>query len=138
MLAFLVNMAQLFEVFVAEWLAQNLPAGYTLRKQERMLIEAGENRFLKIDLVIYDTRNNSAYCVLDTKYKRKIDDSDLYQITTYALTKEVSKAFLIYPQDFGKNAVYKMGGIQVQAIAFALHGDLQRNGQEFLSALFND
>ncbi len=137
MLAFLVNMAQLFEAFVAEWLAQNLPTGYALRKQERVLIETEENRSLKIDLVIYDTRNGSVYCVLDTKYKRKIDDSDLYQITTYAVTKEVSKAFLIYPQDFGRNSVYNMGGIQVQAIAFALQGDLQRNGQEFISALFS-
>jgi 5-methylcytosine-specific restriction enzyme subunit McrC len=137
MLAFLVNMAQLFEAFVAEWLTQNLPAGYALKKQERMLIETEENRFLKIDLVIYNTRNDSVYCVLDTKYKRRIDDSDLYQITTYAVTKEVSKAFLIYPQDFGRNAVYSMGDIRVQAIAFALHGDLRRNGQEFITALFN-
>ncbi|MBD2001048.1 hypothetical protein H6G00_31380 [Leptolyngbya sp. FACHB-541] len=102
-----------------------------------MLIETGENRFLKIDLVIYNTKNDSVYCVLDTKYKRKVDDSDLYQITTYAVTKEVSKAFLIYPQDFGRNAVYRMGDIRVQAIAFALHGDLRRNGQEFITALFN-
>lgn len=137
MLAFLVNMAQLFEVFVAEWLAQNLPAGYALRKQERMLIETGENRFLKIDLVIYNTKNNSVYCVLDTKYKRKVDDSDLYQITTYAVTKEVSKAFLIYPQAFVRSLVYKMGDIRVQAITFSLHGNLQRNGQEFITALFN-
>jgi 5-methylcytosine-specific restriction enzyme subunit McrC len=136
MLAFLVNMAQLFEVFVAEWLTQNLPVGYALKKQERMSIETGGNRCLKIDLVIYDTRNNSVYCVLDTKYKRKIDDSDLYQITTYAVAKEVSKAVLIYPQDFGKNAVYNMGDIRVQTIAFALHGDLQRNGEEFMSTLF--
>jgi 5-methylcytosine-specific restriction enzyme subunit McrC len=136
MLAFLVNMAQLFEVFVAEWLAQNLPAGYALKKQERMSIETGGNRCLKIDLVIYDTKNSLVYCILDTKYKRKIDDSDLYQITAYAVAKEVNKAVLIYPQAFGRNAVYEVGDIRVQAIAFTLHGDLQRNGEEFISTLF--
>jgi 5-methylcytosine-specific restriction enzyme subunit McrC len=136
MLAFLVNMAQLFEVFVAEWLAQNLPAGYALKKQERMSIETEGNRCLKIDLVIYNTRSSLVYCVLDTKYKRKIDDSDLYQITAYAVAKEVNKAVLIYPQAFGRNAVYEVGDIRVQAIAFTLHGDLQRNGEEFISTLF--
>ena len=138
MLAFLVNMAQLFEVFIAEWLTRNLPDGYELKRQERLLIESEGNRFLKIDLVIYSVEENSVFCVLDTKYKKQVDDSDLAQITTYAVAKGVKKAFLIYPQELNRNTIYKIGDIHIRTLIFGLDGNLQENGKEFLTHLLKN
>jgi 5-methylcytosine-specific restriction enzyme subunit McrC len=141
MLAFLVDMAQLFELFVAEWLFMNLPVGYSLKRQEIVGIGIEESRSLKIDLVIYDIKNGSVYCVLDTKYKNglnRIDNSDLYQVTTYAVAKGTNEAVLVYPQSLNKDLVFKVQDIRIRALAFSLDGDLQKNGQAFLDLLLSN
>lgn len=138
MLAFLANMAQLFELFIAEWLAKNLPIGYSLEKQETLIIGTDGSRSLKIDLVIYDVIANGVYCVLDTKYKNKLNDSDLYQITTYAVAKNTNEAVLIYPCHLDKGSVFKISHIRIRVLVFSLDGDLQKNGEDFLNLLFDN
>jgi 5-methylcytosine-specific restriction enzyme subunit McrC len=141
MLAFLVDMAQLFELFVAEWLFRNLPIGYSLKKQELVMIGIDESRSLKIDLVIYNTKDDSVYCVLDSKYKsslNRLKNSDIYQVTTYAVAKGTNEAVLVYPQSLNKNLVFTVQNIRIRALAFSLDGDLEKNGQAFLELLLSN
>jgi 5-methylcytosine-specific restriction enzyme subunit McrC len=65
MLPFLVNMARLYELFVAEWLKGHLPAGWSIKTQEIITIgQASEIKF-NIDLAHYDGSNNTPCCVLE-------------------------------------------------------------------------
>ena len=70
MLPFLVNMWELFELFVAEWLQVNLPEKYTLVPQETVHIGKSGEFIVRIDLVINEAETGVPVCVLDTKYKK--------------------------------------------------------------------
>lgn len=63
MLPFLINMADLFEKFVAEWLRAHLPEDFRLKTQEHVHIDEATGLFLKPDLTLYD-RTGSLSCVL--------------------------------------------------------------------------
>ena len=99
MSAFLINMAGLYEHFVAEWLGTHLPAGLDLEVQETVrLSKEGDIKFA-IDLVVSDRRSGEALAVLDTKYKAPSGPSadDLQQVIAYAQIKRCKEALLIYP-----------------------------------------
>ena len=68
-LPFLVDMAQLYERFVAEWLTVALPPEVHLRVQERLHLDAGKRLHFIIDLVLYDVKTGETRCVIDTKHK---------------------------------------------------------------------
>ncbi|WP_170270405.1 McrC family protein [Heliorestis acidaminivorans] len=138
MLPFLVNMARLYEQFVAQWLVEHLPDNYRLKKQERLQIDHDGELIVSIDLVIYDWRTNQVLYILDTKYKvvERPSPQDVYQIVTYAVAKECHEAILIYPFQVTNQREQRIGQIRLRMLSFPLGGDLGEAGQTFLRDLF--
>jgi 5-methylcytosine-specific restriction enzyme subunit McrC len=138
---FLVDMGALFELFVAEWLRTHLPAAYAIKTQENVaLADMADAQFalrFRIDIVLYHRASGAALCVLDTKYKAASEpnNTDFNQVVTYALAKGCRDAVLVYPSTHTRPFRSHIQGIRVRALPFALDGDLERNGQQFLQAL---
>jgi 5-methylcytosine-specific restriction enzyme subunit McrC len=65
-LPFSIDMAQLFELFVAEFLAQRLPTNFKIDIQYHARLNA-ELSF-RIDLVLRDRISGKSVSVIDTKY----------------------------------------------------------------------
>jgi 5-methylcytosine-specific restriction enzyme subunit McrC len=136
MMPFLVNMARLYELFVAEWLKAHLPPPWFVKAQERVTVGAqGELQF-DVDLVLYDG-NGRAHTVLDTKYKTtaKPANDDASQIITYAKAVGCREAVLIYPVTLERPLNVMIGDIHLRSLTFALDGDLEQTGQQFLATL---
>lgn len=136
MLPFLINMALLFERFVAAWLKCHLPKKYRLKAQERVEVADGVLRF-DIDLVLYDAIENKPICVLDTKYKTDSAPAtaDIEQAVTYALLKDCRNAVLVYPTRTINPIDLTIRDIRVRTMAFGLDGDLDERGSAFLAEL---
>lgn len=136
MLPFLVDMARLYESFVAEWLKAHLPRGYRIKAQERVALGAGPLTF-QLDLVLYDDHTDQPLRVLDTKYKAAgcASQEDIYQIVTYAKLKNCREAVLVYPSALDPPLDIVIGDVHVRSLTFALEGDLETSGQAFLSEL---
>jgi 5-methylcytosine-specific restriction enzyme subunit McrC len=136
-LPFLVNMARLFELFVAEWLKAHLPDGLLLGVQEH--VDVGEENAMRfnIDLVLTDAKTGETYCVLDTKYKtkRRPDQGDVSQVIAYAEIKDCDQAVLIYPEPLSEPLDEWFGNIRVRSMTFSLASDLEQAGRLFLKEL---
>lgn len=137
MLPFLVNMARLYELFLAEWLKQHLPEQWQLRVQERVSITSDHHLFFTVDLVILDLHTGKVRSVLDTKYKAPSTPAtaDIAQVIAYAESQGCHEAILVYPQPLSAPLDTYVGDVRVRTIAFPLDGDLEANGQAFLQAL---
>src|SRR5262245_16480888 len=137
MFPFLINMAGLYEQFVAEWIANNLPPTWRLKPQEKVHIGAAGLLNFAIDLVLYEAGTGQARCVLDTKYKRTTTPApdELFQVVTYAEAKGCDQAVLIYPTPLPHPLDEQIGGIRVRTLTFALDTDLNQAGQAFLKEL---
>jgi 5-methylcytosine-specific restriction enzyme subunit McrC len=134
MIPFLVDMANLYELFVAEWLKAHLPTKYILKTQEQVDISKSGKLYFKIDLVLYQTDSPQPICVLDTKYK--VPDAgpspaDIAQVVSYAESKYCNEAVLIYPVPLETSLDDKVGGIYVRNLTFSLNGDLELSGKYF-------
>ncbi|MEL6178277.1 MAG: restriction endonuclease, partial [Myxococcota bacterium] len=136
-LPFLVNMDRLFEQFVAEWLTCHLPGSLTVRAQQRVDVDRRTRVYFNIDLVLYDLNSSEVLAVLDTKYKdaERPASEDLAQIVAYAQSLGCRRALLIYPVMFEHDFVVQIGDVRIERAAFALDGDLERNGQRLLATL---
>lgn len=136
MLPFLVNMARLYELFVAEWLQAHLPSPWQIKAQERVTVGAQDELQFDVDLVLYDG-NGRAHTVLDTKYKTpdKPGSDDISQIITYAKAKGCKEAVLIYPVALARPLNLMIGDIHLHSLAFALDSDLEQAGKTFMHAL---
>ena len=137
MIPFLVDMAQLYELFVAEWLKAHLRSDFAVKSHEKVVIgKEGRIKF-DIDLVVYDRDSQKALFVLDTKYKAPDHpgNDDISQVVTYATTKECDEAILIYPKPL--NLDERIGKIRVRSLTFSLDGDLEQAGRKFLEDLFS-
>ncbi|MEH2363708.1 McrC family protein [Nostoc sp.] len=135
-LPFLVDMAYLYELFVAEWLKKNTPQGYFFKQQHP--IEISQNRHFNIDILLCDASTGKTIAVLDTKYKAPelAGYTDIHQIISYANTTKCKQAFLIYPKDLPQPLDIKSDQIQVRSLTFPLDDNLDRAGQTFLKNLF--
>ncbi|MCP4426040.1 MAG: restriction endonuclease [Chloroflexi bacterium] len=133
---FLINMARLYELFVAEWLQAHLPVPWHIKSQERVTVGAGDELMFDVDLVLYDG-DGRPRAVLDTKYKTpdKPSNDDISQIVTYAKAKGCNEALLIYPAGLKRPLDLTIGDIRLRTLAFTLDGDLEQAGQRFLDAL---
>ena len=134
MLPFLVDMAGLFELFVAVWLRNHLPSPFRVSVQESYhLGRESDTRFV-IDLVI---RNGDKTWVLDTKYKvpNKAAPDDIAQIVAYAESMETNEGILVYPRRLPGAILYQVGTTTVRILAFDLDGDLQTAGERFVAEL---
>ena len=133
---FLVNMARLYELFVAEWLKVHLPTPWHIKAQERVTVGKWDELTFDVDLVLYDD-DGRAQAVLDTKYKTpdKPANDDISQIVTYAKAKGCHEAVLIYPAALQRPLDLMIGDIRLRTLAFTLDGDLEQAGQQFLDKL---
>ncbi|WP_373535752.1 McrC family protein [Microcoleus sp.] len=135
MLPFLIDMANLYEQFVAEWLKANTPTGFFVKKKHTVTHD--QNYSDKIDLILRDIETNEILYVLDTKYKNpdQVASSDRHQIVAYANAVNCKNAILIYPQDLKQPLNNKIGDIRVRSLTFSLDSDLNEAGKTFLTSL---
>ncbi|MBN1994014.1 MAG: restriction endonuclease [Anaerolineae bacterium] len=139
MLPFLVNMARLYELFVAEWLKAHLPDNINLNIQEKVNLSQTNTLQFEIDLVLYDTHTGATRCVLDTKYKTPgiPAHNDIFQVVTYAEAKGCREAILIYPTRLPQPLDETIGDIRIRSLTFALDEDLEQAGQKFRQSLLD-
>lgn len=136
-LPFLIDMAHLYELFVAEWLKKNAPPGYIFKQQHQ--IEVGQDRQFILDILLCDAATGEALAVLDTKYKspEKAANSDIHQMISYANTTNSKQAFLVYPVDLKQELSIQSHDINVRSLTFSLDNNLECAGQTFLKKLFS-
>ncbi len=135
MLPILVDMEKLFELFVVEWLKQNIPQRYQVCGQANVQFHMGQLVTSKIDITIEDLDEGGVCFVLDTKNKRnhQPSSSDIEQVVAYAEAKECRNAALIYPAALSSPVCGMWGkDIHVDTLAFILDGDLEKAGYKFL------
>jgi len=135
MIPYTVYMPDLYELFVARWLSQNLPSGYSVDAQEQ--VDLGETGlFYRIDVVLNDDRTGETVAVLDTKYREpdneRPDTGEVNQVLGYAKRVETDRAFLIYPVDLDNRFPLRMDDVVIDCLQFGLQGDLESNGESFL------
>lgn len=135
MVPFLINMANLYEQFVAEWLKINTPKGFFIEQQYRVTHD--QHYFDRIDLILRDIETKKVEYVLDTKYKvpEKVANSDYHQIVAYANAVNCKNAILIYPQNLKVPRDTQIGDIRVRSLTFSLDSDLNQAGKTFLTSL---
>lgn len=140
MLPFLVDMARLYELFVAEWLREHLPPRWRLETQEHMTISREAGLSFAFDLVLYDRETDLPVAVLDTKYKAPdaADNNDIYQVHTYTHAKGCTRAYLVYPAPMRIPLNVQIRSSHVRSLSFAIDGDLERAGRDFLTGLMRD
>ncbi len=139
MVPFLVDMARLFELFVAEWLAAHLPEGLELKPQESVAIGDGDTPGFVIDLVLYDTASGTARCVMDTKYKTPTAPSteDIAQIVAYAEARGCQDVILIYPTELPRPLDATVGSIRIRSLAYSVDTDIEQSGLDLMHNLLN-
>jgi len=138
MLPFLVDMARLYELFVAEWLKAHSPQGFSVKQQ--VLVKIDQNRHFRIDLLLCDSDTGAARYLLDTKYKdaKRAEDADIHQMVSYATATQCQEAVLIYPKPLKEPLDIKNHDIRVRSLAFSLDCELDRAGEVFLQDLLEE
>jgi 5-methylcytosine-specific restriction enzyme subunit McrC len=137
---FNVDMADLFQEFVTEWLCENLPSRFRVKGEEEVtLAEYDHSQDLKyrMDIVLYDRESGEAICIIDTKYKAptRPETADVSQMVGYAKAKDTSETFLLYPEDLDEPLDVPFSDIRIRNMTFNLDNDLQTNGETLLREL---
>jgi len=138
MIPYTVYMPDLYELFVARWLSQNLPTGYSVDAQEQ--VDLGDTGLsYRIDVVLNNDRTGETVAVLDTKYREpdneRPDTGEVNQVLGYAKKIEADRAFLVYPVDLDNRFPLQMDDVVIDCLQFGLQGDLESNGESFLGRL---
>lgn len=133
MIPYVVNMASLYELFVAEWLkAQNIE-GFSIEAQKDIIIDHRQNMKFRMDLVLCEESSQKPKCIMDTKYKIGASSmSDIHQVIAYAEAIGCREAILIYPVEMESPLDMWVGDIHVRSATFALEGDLNEAGWDFV------
>lgn len=111
--SFLLDMNELFELFVFQLLNQYCPVSFSVQHGKRLtdafLLDGQRYRDIIPDLLVTNRNSGETY-VLDTKYKgydlKRVSTNDLYQLSIYAQyfqRAESYKATIIYPVFNGVN-----------------------------------
>lgn len=134
---FLVDMAYLFEMFVAEWLRAFLPRELTLQTQSKLTPVGVHPLHFRVDILISSTADGSPVLVIDTKYKSDvaISPADVAQVVTYAEAAGCGEAVLLYPREPEPPMDIRVGDIRVRALGFPIDGDLEAAGRKVLAEL---
>jgi 5-methylcytosine-specific restriction enzyme subunit McrC len=140
MIPFLVDMARLYEQFVAAWLKQRLAAMhrspvYNVAAQVHTPV-SGDLHFT-IDLVISAGRQR---WVVDTKYKVPAagpDTADVAQVLAYAQVQGAQEAVLVYPAPLPQPLDVTVGGVRLRTLSFRLDGNLNAAGENLVAALLS-
>lgn len=140
MLPFLINMNQLFESFVAEWLKQTVLLGSRFVDQKEMVWDEVNGFRSRIDLVLWDNAGDKPIAVIDTKYKRGTapQPADVHQVVFYAQGLGCHEAVLVYPAPLAQEINTYVGDIRVRSVTFDLSGDLDAAGKVFLKELLGE
>jgi 5-methylcytosine-specific restriction enzyme subunit McrC len=136
-LPFLVDMAKLFERFVASWLASHLPDNWALKVQHRTYLDPECKLAFVMDLVLCDAASGDPLCVIDTKYKAHSSPSadDIAQVIAYAEASGCPEAALVYPSRVREGQIYKGKTIRVRALSFDVGESIEDSGKAFLNSL---
>jgi 5-methylcytosine-specific restriction enzyme subunit McrC len=140
MVPFNVDMADLFQEFVTEWLRENLPDRFRVKAEEEVTLakyDHGRDLKYRIDIVLYDRESSELICVIDTKYKTDVrpETADVSQMVGYAKAKNTSETFLLYPEKLDESLDVPLDDVRVRNLTFELEDDLQRNGETFVEEL---
>ena len=146
---FCLDMPNLFESFVARWLANHLPHDLEAVPQFSARLTANVPLEFVIDVLIRDRRTNCPLAVLDTKYKtaERPKATDIQQVVAYAARMGVKHAFLVYPSRAGADVVVTVSptgdavdsrAVEVRSLFFDIGSDLEEAGTQFLQALLTD
>lgn len=137
MIPFVVNMPQLYQLFVCEWLKFHLPKGILLTEQERVEFGPNVDSHFNIDLVLSSAKTGKTLCIIDTKYKRTENPSpdDIAQAVAYAVSKKCQDAVLAYPIPITFNPISIGEQVRIRCVSFRLDRDLEDSGQAFLAEL---
>ena len=136
LMPFLLNMAQLYERCVANWLQANLLPPYRIKAQESTTLGPNDELRFQIDLTLYG-ENGRPLAVLDTKYKTpdRPSPADVSQVITYAKAKGCQHALLIYPQPLPQPLHVTVGDVQLHTLTFGLNEPLDSAGKQFIYQL---
>lgn len=136
MAPFLVDMARLYEQFVAAWMKRRLAPTHRVATQVHTPV-SGDLHFT-IDLVISAGRRR---WVLDTKYKVPSggpDTADVAQVLAYAQVQGAQEAVLVYPTPITQPLDVKVGGVRLRTLTFALDTALDEAGEALVAALLGN
>jgi 5-methylcytosine-specific restriction enzyme subunit McrC len=135
LIPFLVHMPTLFESFVAEWLRAHLPEGLRLQKQIKAVLDEQRKLFFRIDLVLTSPNGDRVFGVLDTKYKRSLhpEESDIEQLTAYAVRMATKHAALVYPSAAMACKAVSVHNITIHILTYDLAADLDISGFSLLA-----
>jgi 5-methylcytosine-specific restriction enzyme subunit McrC len=127
----------LFETFIAEWLAENLPENLKVDAQYHVRLNANAPLSFRIDLVLRDRMSGQALAVIDTKYKiaEQPSESDIQQVVAYAVELGVSRAHLVYPFTLARPVEATIGDIEVSSIGIDLTRSISSFGSELIDAI---
>ena len=135
---FELNMPQLFETFVAEWLRINSPPGLSIRCQHKARLDSNLDMKIHVDILLCEDHSRRPIAVLDTKYKANVQpsDADIYQIAFYARELHVARAILVYPS-MTANSFRMVHGknIIIENLVFDIGAAPDVAGANFLEAL---
>jgi len=138
MIPFLVNMANLYELFVAEWLKAYIPEDFLIEAQKDVIIDHRQNMKFRMDLLLCDRSSQLPKCIMDTKYKVGVPSmGDIHQAVAYAEAIGCKEAILIYPVNMESPIDMLVGDIHVRSATFALEGDLDKAGLNFVNDLID-
>jgi 5-methylcytosine-specific restriction enzyme subunit McrC len=135
---FELNMPQLFETFVAEWLRANPPSGAIVRCHHNARLDSNFKMAINIDIVLLDKATDRPIAVLDTKYKvhEQPTEADIYQIAFYASELRVSRAILVYPSPLTRSLRINHGKhTKLESLTFDISEPLEMAGPEFIRGL---
>lgn len=133
MISFLVDMARLYEQFVAAWLNRRLATSHRVAVQVHTPVSS--DLHFTIDLVISAGRQR---WVVDTKYKTPSagpDTADVAQVLAYAQVQNAQEAVLVYPAPIPQPLDVVVGGVRLRTLAFRLDEDLDKAGEALVAAL---
>jgi len=136
-LPFSVNMPNLFEAFVAEWLKQNLPTHLKGDAQYRVRLDANAELSFRIDLVLRKRETDEPVAVLDTKYKLSElpTESDIQQVVSYAVELGVERAFLIYPFSIRNPVQAQVGNVKVETVGIDLKESIEKSAGDLIMTI---
>ncbi|WP_087508644.1 McrC family protein [Cellulomonas iranensis] len=132
---FMLDMAKLFEDFLAEALGGALQAhGGVCRPQDRWHLDEEASIDMKPDLVWYGSGSTRPTAVIDAKYKAEkpsgYPNADLYQMLAYCTVGGLARGHLVYARGNEPQAHHRIAGTSISVHQHAL--DLDTPPRELL------
>jgi 5-methylcytosine-specific restriction enzyme subunit McrC len=141
MFPFLLEMARVYERFVAAWLQRHLGRRWRVQRQERYSLGANTSLYFTVDLIVAERQSGVVRWVMDTKYKTPTtapSTADIAQVIAYAQRTGAPEAILIYPTPLPCPIDLRLGKLRVRSLVFDLTSDLATAGQDFVNALLQE